>query len=182
MRAVRRGRTGRDTFGELPCTCIGTSLTRQPPRCVLCSRTAPPVHLKARGKKAIGEFDLLSALKPTEGNRWAHVLCSAWLPELVYTTPAALKLIEGISNLPRVRWEGACGLCGQLDGAKVECVECNTGFHASCAWLAGHKFGFEISLVSRNLESTWSVRMLMIRQRSGRGTRPKSSSSKTRLD
>lgn len=116
---------------------------------MLCPRDASAVTVKR--KKPLGEFDILAALKPTEGRRWAHVLCSAWIPEIQYTNPATFKMVEGITTIARDRWEGLCALCNQQDGAVIGCAECGERFHASCAWTSGYRFGFDFSLVSRPL-------------------------------
>lgn len=73
------------------------------PQCMLCP-PEPPNIIKAKSKKPAPDFDLLAAMKPTEGCQWAHVLCSAWIPELQYTDPVTLKRVEGISSIPEERW------------------------------------------------------------------------------
>ena len=113
----------------------------------MCPRDASA--LTAKRKKSPMEFDILAALKPTEGRRWAHVLCSALIPEVQYTNPATFKIVEGITTILQERWEGACTLCNQQDGTVIGCAECGTLFHASCAWISGYRFGFEFSLVSQ---------------------------------
>ena len=80
------------------------TLTLQDPKCLLCPRDTSSLTTKVKSKKAPADFDLLSAMKPTEGRRWAHILCSAWIPEIIYTTPGTLKSVEGIANLPVDRW------------------------------------------------------------------------------
>lgn len=41
-----------------------------------------------------------------------------------------------------------CTLCDSSGGAVVCCSDCPAEYHVSCAWKAGHKFGFEIQQVS----------------------------------
>ena len=57
----------------------------------------------------------LRACKPTEGQAWVHVLCSVFIPELTYSDAARLRLVEGISAIPRYRWQNVslfrCALC-----------------------------------------------------------------------
>ena len=77
----------------------------QEPRCVLCPKDNSAVNVKTKPKKSPLEFDIFSAYKPTEGRRWAHVLCSTWMPEIVFTNPGIFKTVEGIATLPRERWE-----------------------------------------------------------------------------
>jgi hypothetical protein len=46
----------------------------------------------------------LRACKPTEGQGWAHLICSLFMPELTYTDASRLRFVEGISCLPPTRW------------------------------------------------------------------------------
>lgn len=116
----------------------------------------------SKAKKPPLDFDLLSALKPTEGLRWAHILCSAWIPEVLYTSTVKLKTVENIMVLGEDYWSNVsyeitgcreeaddqtCSLCEQPEGATIHCSDCEVRFHASCAYQAGYKFGFEMSLV-----------------------------------
>jgi hypothetical protein len=71
---------------------------------MLCPRDTSALSTKPRTKKPPADFDMLSALKPTEGRRWAHVLCSAWIPEVVYTNPGTFKVVEGITTVRKERW------------------------------------------------------------------------------
>ena len=126
-------------------TCAAN--VEQDPRCVLCKGAAT---LKRKRALTLNDpFDMLAALKPTEGRRWAHILCSAWIPEILYTNPATFMAVEGITSVPRYRWEGLCTLCNQPGGAVIGCADCAAMFHPSCAWTSGYRFGFEFSLVSR---------------------------------
>jgi hypothetical protein len=77
---------------------------KQNPRCLLCPRDNSLAIAKIKSKRVPSDFDMLSALKPTEGRQWAHVLCSSWIPEIIYTQPGKMKAIEGITNLPVDRW------------------------------------------------------------------------------
>lgn len=85
--------------------CFQISLIAQEPRCVLCPRDNSALVKAVRKKPPVSDFDMLSAMKPTEGCQWAHVLCSAWIPEVVYTKPATLKAAEGISTILHDRWQ-----------------------------------------------------------------------------
>ncbi|WVQ84001.1 hypothetical protein IAT38_006146 [Cryptococcus sp. DSM 104549] len=127
------------------------------PHCVLCPPDHTPVTSKLKKTKPSTEFDQLSALKPTEGRRWAHVLCSACVSEVRYADTARLKTVEGIMDVGREKWEAACGLCGQKEGAVVGCTDCEATFHPSCAWLSGYKVGFEFSLAKPGRYQTATV-------------------------
>lgn len=75
------------------------------PRCVLCPADNAAVLALAR-KKRLYDFDVLTAMKPTEGCRWAHILCSAWHPEVQYADAGTFKAVEGISSIAKEKWEG----------------------------------------------------------------------------
>jgi hypothetical protein len=47
----------------------------------------------------------LRVCKPTEGQGWAHILCSVFHPETSFTDEKSLRLVEGISTIPAARWE-----------------------------------------------------------------------------
>lgn len=89
----------------------------------------------------------LDAFKPTECNNWAHILCSVFIPEVVYSDTARLKMVESCGNLPTWRYESLCCICNTPRGACVSCSEptCRKTFHVSCAHnQQGFTLGFEI--------------------------------------
>ena len=45
------------------------------------------------------DFDIMQAVKPTEGYKWAHILCSTFVPHLQWSDGAHLKFTEGIMSL-----------------------------------------------------------------------------------
>ncbi|KZT25327.1 hypothetical protein NEOLEDRAFT_1169507 [Neolentinus lepideus HHB14362 ss-1] len=111
--------------------------------CLLCPR-------KKRDKKKDPyppPDTYLRACKPTEGQGWVHVLCSAFVPETTYSDASRLRLVEGISTIPAHRWTAKCGICNEGGGVVVRCCDCPKEFHISCAWQHGNKFGFEIQPV-----------------------------------
>jgi hypothetical protein len=75
------------------------------PRCVLCPRDTTSLVKKNTSKKPGGDFDMLSVLKPTEGRRWAHILCSTWVEGVKFTKKAGMKDVEGIITISRDKWE-----------------------------------------------------------------------------
>ncbi|KAM5536579.1 hypothetical protein V8D89_009674 [Ganoderma adspersum] len=111
------------------------------PDCLLCPR------MRRDPKKKLiypPPDSYLRACKPTEGQAWVHVLCSVFIPEITYSDANRLRLVEGISTMPKYRWQHNCTLCDREDGAVIQCNECPAEYHVSCAWKQGHKFGFEI--------------------------------------
>ncbi|PPQ98048.1 hypothetical protein CVT26_003043 [Gymnopilus dilepis] len=125
------------------------------PDCLLCPRSSS----EDKKKKPWPPADtFLRACKPTEGQGWAHVLCSVFTPELSFTDASRLRLVEGLNTVGRHRWSTRCCLCGETEGAVIRCSDCSKEFHASCAWKQGHKFGFEIQPVkSSRRDSTITV-------------------------
>lgn len=87
------------------CANIGTEESHLEPRCVLCPRDNSALVARIKSKKLPADFDMLSALKPTEGCRWAHILCSAWMPEVQYANGGTFRPVEGISTIASSRWE-----------------------------------------------------------------------------
>ncbi|KAI3597799.1 hypothetical protein WG66_012548 [Moniliophthora roreri] len=64
--------------------------------CLLCPRS--------HSDKNTRPDSFLRACKPTEGQGWAHVLCSVFIPEVLFTDSGHLKSVEGISTIPISRW------------------------------------------------------------------------------
>ncbi|KAJ1306572.1 hypothetical protein OPQ81_007573 [Rhizoctonia solani] len=112
------------------------------PNCLLCPRT-PNDALQSKQNALASTILRLS--KPTEGRGWVHTLCSVFVPETSFTDASRLRLVEGISSVSDTRWASACSICRQEGGAVVSCASgCGAQFHVSCAWMAGHTFGFEV--------------------------------------
>ncbi|KAL0243454.1 hypothetical protein I308_105420 [Cryptococcus tetragattii IND107] len=117
-----------------------------PYRGALCSLPSYSTPYIEKKKKNVTEYDLLAALKPSEGRHWAHLLCSTWTNGVEYANATSFKQVEGIMNIGGDRWMTACSLCGQSDGAVINCSDCDIQFHVSCAWLSGLTLGFEFNL------------------------------------
>ncbi|EJC99959.1 uncharacterized protein FOMMEDRAFT_159536 [Fomitiporia mediterranea MF3/22] len=111
--------------------------------CLLCPRV--PKNAKLNGTPPWETY--LRACKPTEGQGWVHVLCSVFIPEVQFSDATRLRMVEGISTIPKHRWTTKCCLCNMPGGAVVRCGNCPKEYHVSCAWKYGHKFGFEIQPV-----------------------------------
>ncbi|KAF7308348.1 Zinc finger protein 1 [Mycena chlorophos] len=126
--------------------------------CLLCPRESKGVLKPAHPPAPPPPDSYLHARKPTEGQGWTHVLCSVFMNELTFTDANRLRCVEGLSSITRHRWTTKCSICHKTEGAVVRCSDCNREYHASCAWKAGHKFGFEIQPVkSSRRDSTIMV-------------------------
>ncbi|GAC75620.1 PHD finger protein BR140/LIN-49 [Moesziomyces antarcticus T-34] len=103
---------------------------------------------KEPGLAAKAPLGALDAFKPTECNNWAHVLCAVWMPEVLFSDVARLKLVESCGNLPGWRYEAECSICHDARGACVSCSDplCRKTFHVACAHnhQPAYTLGFEI--------------------------------------
>ncbi|KAJ2728979.1 hypothetical protein IW152_005787 [Coemansia sp. BCRC 34962] len=87
-----------------------------PISCVLCPQTG-------------------GAFKKTTTNKWAHLLCALWIPEVGIANSVYMEPIDSIDQIPRSRWKLYCNLCHRKVGACIQCSQkqCVTAFHATCA-------------------------------------------------
>ncbi|KAG8958510.1 putative PHD type zinc finger protein with BAH domain-containing protein, partial [Tulasnella sp. 419] len=69
--------------------------------CLLCPRP-PFAQAPPPAKGSSGEF--LRAWKPTEGRGWVHAICAVFIPEVAFTDASRLRMVEGMSSLPKWRW------------------------------------------------------------------------------
>jgi hypothetical protein len=74
------------------------------------------------------------AMKQTTDNRWAHVLCAYWIPEVGFANPVYMEPIDGIDNVPKARWKLQCYICRKKQGACIQCTHknCFASFHVTC--------------------------------------------------
>ncbi|KAI8320335.1 hypothetical protein GQ54DRAFT_263738, partial [Martensiomyces pterosporus] len=75
------------------------------------------------------------AFKKTTTNKWAHLLCALWIPEVGISNTVYMEPIDSVDQIPRSRWKLYCHLCHRKVGACIQCShrQCFTAFHATCA-------------------------------------------------
>ncbi|KAJ5238731.1 Zinc finger PHD-type [Penicillium chermesinum] len=75
------------------------------------------------------------AFKQTTSSKWAHLLCSFWIPEVSIGNPSLMEPVTDVEKVPRGRWKLLCYICKQKMGASIQCSNknCFVAFHVSCA-------------------------------------------------
>lgn len=75
------------------------------------------------------------AFKQTTSSKWAHLLCSIWIPEVSIANPSLMEPVTDVEKVPRSRWKLLCYICKQRMGASIQCSNknCFVAFHVSCA-------------------------------------------------
>ncbi|KAK7891298.1 hypothetical protein WMY93_023261 [Mugilogobius chulae] len=121
--------------------------------CLQCpSRPAECVFCPNRG----------GALKRTDDDRWGHVACAIWVPEVGFSDTVFIEPIDGVRNIPPARWKLTCYLCKEKGmGACIQCdkMNCYTAFHVSCAQKAGLFMKIEpLKVESPSGTTTFSVK------------------------
>lgn len=80
------------------------------------------------------------AMKSTRsGQKWAHVSCALWIPEVSIGSVDRMEPITKISSIPQSRWALVCVLCRERVGACIQCSvkTCKTAYHVTCAFQHG---------------------------------------------
>ncbi|KAL8762061.1 MAG: hypothetical protein Q9184_001869 [Pyrenodesmia sp. 2 TL-2023] len=98
--------------------------------------------------------------KRTTGNRWVHVTCAIWHPEIKFSSASSLEAAEGFQSIPATRYEQVCKLCKTSTGACVSCHQCSANFHVTCAIQYGYRLGFDVNPVKGSRKDVVSTMTL----------------------
>ncbi|CAG8781227.1 29574_t:CDS:10, partial [Gigaspora margarita] len=101
-------------------------------KCIVSPETPVACISKLRMKDNVY---VCGAFKKTNTNRWAHLLCALWIPEVGLSNPVYMEPIDNIEGIPRGRWKLKCYICEKKMGACIQCqnTHCCTAFHVTCA-------------------------------------------------
>ncbi|TLS29681.1 hypothetical protein PpBr36_00479 [Pyricularia pennisetigena] len=74
------------------------------------------------------------AFKQTNSSKWAHLLCSMWIPEVSLGNHTFMEPVMDVEKVPKTRWKLTCYLCNQRMGACIQCGNkaCYQAFHVTC--------------------------------------------------
>ncbi|RPB04755.1 hypothetical protein L873DRAFT_1665547 [Choiromyces venosus 120613-1] len=74
------------------------------------------------------------AFKQTTNNKWAHLLCAIWIPEVILGNTSYMEPVDGMDLVPKSRWKLSCYICKQKMGACIQCSNksCFIAFHVTC--------------------------------------------------
>lgn len=75
------------------------------------------------------------AFKQLDTSQWGHVMCGLWINEVYFANPTYMEPIEGMNQIPKLRWKLVCYLCKKRVGACIQCYNrlCVAAYHVTCA-------------------------------------------------
>lgn len=119
MRTVKNPRTDRD-WDWICDRC------KEPNKVELCCAVCP--RKGGALKKA--------SSSSSSSDRWVHVVCALWIPELSFEEPLEMGPITGIGGIPHDRNNMRCYICTRTGGC-IQCSDCSLGFHPLCGLMSG---------------------------------------------
>jgi hypothetical protein len=124
------------------------------------------------------------AMKSTRsGQKWAHVSCALWIPEVSIGSVDRMEPITKISSIPQSRWALVCVLCRERVGACIQCSvkTCKTAYHVTCAF----QHGLEMRAIIEDENAEDGVKLRSYCQKhsvkKGKGKEPKNSANSEKL-
>jgi len=114
------------------------------------------------------------AMKSTRsGQKWAHVSCALWIPEVSIGSVDRMEPITKISSIPQSRWALVCVLCRERVGACIQCSvkTCKTAYHVTCAF----QHGLEMRAIIEDENAEDGVKLRSYCQKHSVKKEPKSS-------
>ncbi|KAF4991892.1 hypothetical protein FGRMN_7540 [Fusarium graminum] len=95
-------------------------------KCLLCGRGVPTCIFCPNTD---------GAFKQTNSQKWAHLLCAMWIPEVSLGNHTFMEPVMDVEKVPKSRWKLTCYICRQRMGACIQCgnKNCYQAFHVTCA-------------------------------------------------
>ncbi|KAJ7876249.1 hypothetical protein B0H13DRAFT_1893737 [Mycena leptocephala] len=104
------------------------------------AQTAMGFHIFLKGSGYVGNVPCPlrtrgGAFKQTTQGEWIHLLCAIWVPETRVSNDVFMEPIIGVEKIVKQRWKLKCTICGQREGACIQCAKqsCFLAFHVTCA-------------------------------------------------
>lgn len=85
------------------CSACSNNVKKGDLKCILCAKTN-------------------GAMKKTTCNKWAHVVCSLFIPEVFFENNECMEPIN-IEMMPPLRFSRVCYICSKKSGACIKCIK-----------------------------------------------------------
>lgn len=119
-------------------SCYGSELIGENPSnawyCARCKYYLENPQEEVNKIKCFLCSDITGLIKSVDGEKWAHIVCIQWMPELYFTDLQKEK--PNISKLDLYRSTHLiCDICKKHEGSCIQCddINCDFTFHVTCA-------------------------------------------------
>ena len=108
-----------------PCSNDVQTIASQDYRCCLC--VSKEIDYEACRKLLSSAIP--DALKRTDNNKWAHVICALYQPGVSVEHPS----LQPLQHIKHVCRSLKCSICSNTSGSVIKCDLCENRFHVTCA-------------------------------------------------
>ncbi|KAL6942404.1 hypothetical protein ACO0QE_003579 [Hanseniaspora vineae] len=108
-----------------PCSNDVQTIASQDYRCCLC--VSKEIDYDACRK--LLDVAIPDALKRTDNNKWAHVICALYQPGVSVGHPS----LQPLQHIKHICKSLKCSICSNTSGSVIKCEFCENRFHVTCA-------------------------------------------------